>query len=799
MALKILLLAKSLPKDFSSETLKTATYTGHIAAVMHSANILTEQLTARILDQLGLQSFRVEHFTNTVKLGAYLHDLGKANQDFQDMMRSRSRGLSRAEKPKGFNGKQMVRHEVLSGILATQIQPLRDWLKQYPHADFDIALCAAMGHHLKMKSDVNVKNTGRLDLEILIGHNDFQVVLKTLGCKLLGLPVDKVPQLTSMKWRFDQVEQALKQLKDDFHHKFETEYQRTAEEQRFIAAVKATVLAADLAGSALPKEGIKLSQWIETAIQNVLNPKDLQALLDQRLKGKKLYNFQEQIANTSTRVTIVKAGCGTGKTIGAYAWAKKWADKRKLFFTYPTTGTASQGYFDYPGKTDIEATLMHSRAAIDLEYALVSESEETEAADEVNYRLAAFEAWDKKLIVCTVDTVLGLIQNNRRPLYCWPAIAQGAFVFDEVHSYDKKLFSALLHFLRTFRNAPVLLMSASFTQKQEEEIQKVMQEIGKPPAEVIPGPQDLEELERYELRPLTTVTDLNRPVELWSEVMDALEQEQKVLWVTNSVQTTIDIYEFARQQLQNLPIELLIYHSRYRYIDRLDRHQDIIAAFKSNIKKPVLAITNQVCEMSLDLSADLLITAQASAAALIQRLGRLNRAVELDKNNKPVLKSGRIAKAIIYRWDRVGRPYSEDELSSGEQLVSQLAGRVICQQDLGQVAAQLSCPTPEQLNSTWLNESWCTYPDFLREGGSTIAVLRDEDLGKIDKAAKEHAAQRKDKDWTFMQEAQRWAVPIPLYWKSVEKNWQGWKRCKFYPVAPAGAFKYDPIVGARES
>lgn len=797
MALKQLL-AKSLP-ELSSQTLKTATYTGHIAAVMHSGNVLTAQLASRILDQLGLQNFGIERFTNTVKLGAYLHDIGKANQDFQDMIRARSPGLPSSDIPKGCNCKQMVRHEVLSGILATQIQPLKDWLKQYPHADFDIAVCAAMGHHLKMKGDVNVKNTGRLNLVILTGHNDFQVLLKTLGCKLLGLPVEKVPQLTSMNWRFDQVEQALKQLKDEFHSKFETEYHPPEDEQRFIAAVKATVLAADLAGSALPKEGIKLSEWIETAIKNVLNPKDLQDLLDQRLKGKKLYKFQERIANSSTQVTIVKAGCGTGKTIGAYAWAKKWANKRKLFFTYPTTGTASQGYFDYADKTDIEATLMHSRAAIDLEYALVSESEETEAADEVNYRLAAFEAWDKKLIVCTVDTVLGLIQNNRRPLYCWPAIVQGAFVFDEVHSYDKKLFSALLHFLRTFRGAPILLMSASFTPKQEEEIQKVMQEIGEPPAEVIDGPQDLEELERYELRPLTTVADLNRPVELWSEVMDALEQEQKVLWVTNSVQTTIDIYEFARQQLRDLPVEPLIYHSRYRYLDRLERHKDIIAAFDSDVKKPVLAITNQVCEMSLDLSADLLITAQASAAALIQRLGRLNRAVVLDENDKPVLKSGRIARALIYRWDRAGRPYSKDELDTGEQLVSQLAGRVVCQQQLGQVAAHLSCPTPERLNSTWLNEFWCTYPDFLREGGSSITVLRQQDLGDIAKAAEERAAKKKDKGWTFMQEAQRWAVPIPLYWESVQKNWRDWKRCKFYPVAPIGAFNYDPIVGARES
>ncbi len=345
MAIKNLL-AKALP-DLSSETFKIATYTGHIAAVMHSANVLTKQLTPRILDQLGLQSFGVERFTNTVKLGAYLHDLGKANQDFQDMVRVRSRELPHSEeKPKGFNCQQMVRHEVLSGILATQVQPLRDWLKQYPHADFDIAVCAAMGHHLKMTNKVEVKKNGRLKLGILIGEKDFQVFLKTLGCHFLGLPVE-IPQLASMNWRFDRVEQALEQLKDEFSHKFEIEYRLTEEEQHFIAAVKATVLAADLAGSALPKEGIKLTEWIERAIENVLTPKDLQDLLDQRLEGQPLRKFQERIANTSTRVTIVKAGCGTGKTVGAYAWGKKWAIGRKLFFTYPTTGTASQGYFDY--------------------------------------------------------------------------------------------------------------------------------------------------------------------------------------------------------------------------------------------------------------------------------------------------------------------------------------------------------------------------------------------------------------------------------------------------------------------
>src|SRR5205085_7798046 len=132
----------------------------------------------------------------------------------------------------------------------------------------------------------------------------------------------------------------------------------------------------------------------------------------------------------------------------------------KLFFCYPTTGTATQGYIDYADGTEMEAALMHSRADLDRELLFSGESDDSEG---IESRLSAFQTWRKKLIICTVDSVLGLMQNNRRPLYAWPAIAQAAFVFDEVHAYDESLFGALIEFLKTFRGAPILLMSASFT------------------------------------------------------------------------------------------------------------------------------------------------------------------------------------------------------------------------------------------------------------------------------------------------------------------------------------------------
>ena len=66
----------------------------------------------------------------------------------------------------------------------------------------------------------------------------------------------------------------------------------------------------------------------------------------------------------------------------------------------------------------------------------------------------------------------------------------------------------------------------------------------------------------------------------------------------------------------------------------------------------MLAATTQVAEMSLDLSADLLVCELAPVPAMIQRMGRLNRFEE-----KPSL----VCKALFIQPDN-SRPYRQDEL-----------------------------------------------------------------------------------------------------------------------------------------
>ncbi len=783
-----------LAKSADSVTCTSATFTGHIWAVYKSAKTILAEIGDRIFQQLEVDAKDLPKFERTVELAAYLHDWGKANQHFQEMVYRNSTSdilpptehvlVQKAWRSHG--QRQMIRHEVLSGILALQVPAFRTWLSQVPDADLIVAVWAAMGHHLKLdanKIDDFPNGTGST-LTVFTSHEDFELITKKMGVKYLGLP-SLVPTVPTRDWSREELEDAIRKLMDEFGNLSK----RNKYEQRFIAAVKATVIAADLAGSALTEQGENIKDWIPKMLELVLDHEDLDNILQEKLGSKKLRHFQKAIANTEHRVTLVKAGCGTGKTIAAYAWAQKWATKnpnqtaRKLFFCYPTTGTATQGFIDYANGSKTESALMHSRSELDRELLFSGEQDDSESIDA---RLSALQAWTKKIVVCTVDTVLGLMQNNRRPLYAFPALVQAAFVFDEVHAYDDRLFGALLKFLNAFRGAPILLMSASFSEEQKEEIRKVIEEDLKEGINILDeGYKPLEEIKRYQFdyRP-----EVNSKIEnlqpIFAAVAEALERGEKVLWVTNSVQSCIDIYRKAKEyiaKLDNPNIKHLIYHSRFRYKDRVKKHEKVIEAFKCC--DPCLAVTTQVCEMSLDLSADLLVSAMAPASALIQRLGRLNR--KADEYAPEQFRVKHIRTAIFYAWD--GMPYTNDEMRTGIRLIEALKNyESISQEDLANIAKEIALPvSQEEISSAWLESDWETYPIPLREGGGTITVILDNDMAAIKEAAQ---INRK----SFMQEAQAWSIPIRIM-----KGWETWKRCKFYLRAPNDAIQYSEEVGAE--
>ncbi len=751
------LLAKSSRTPDSPRDAETLA--GHLGAVTRVATLLADRWGGRYLAALGLdEGLFGPRLRLALPRAALAHDWGKANDHFQRMVRA-DRGIP----------VQAAWHEQLSVWLALDFQPLGSWL--FRGCDEPLrhtVLAAVLGHHLRAEDGVDIclrQQTGALQLVVLSGHPDFQTALGT-AAERLGLPAppdvaDAVIDVVEPEAFESTVHAWIRQA----HAWWGA---ATPEERRFVAALKALLVGVDLAGSAVPRMPADPLAWTQAVLERFCTPELLEQVVAARLGGVAPRPFQRAVAASPSRVTFVRAGCGSGKTAAAYLWAARRAEGRKLFFCYPTTGTASQGFADYLPPDEFDAALIHSRAAADLEDLLTNGPEEARDRLEWLTRYLALAAWSAPITVCTVDTVLGLIQNNRAGVFSFPSIANGAFVFDEIHQYDDRLFGGLLRFLDAFRGAPTLLMTASLPRARLVALQQGLDRLGERLL-VVEGPAEFEALKRYAMARSALGA-------AWDRARATAGAGGRVLWVANTVGRAIEVARQAEQQgLAALP-----YHSRYRYQDRLRRHNDVIAAFAGAMAGGALAVTTQVCEVSLDLSADLLITDLAPIPALIQRLGRLNRRAT---PAGPV----RAAPALVVEPPRP-EPYTAAELGDARRWLDQLGEAPVSQADLAVAFDAVLGDAPAAsaaVRSAWLDGGPLTGRAALREEGVTIPVVRHEDYRRVRGLSPAQASR----------EVIRLTIPMPLW--PVAREIRGWQRERGALVAPEGRMDYDARLGGR--
>ena len=610
---------------------------------------------------------------------------------------------------------------------------------------------AAAGHHRKFPPDEQDTGTG-VRLSLFLDHTDFQRTL-SVGKDRLGL--DDPPALADFTWGLTGPASPHQLLKRERRKAAAFWDSCSDDKRRFLAAVKACLIAADVAGSALPKEGEKISGWIRKALHQRPTPSQLRSVIDERLQGMPLRPFQESLGKTTARMVLAQAGCGSGKTLGAYVWASRRAPGKRLFFAYPTTGTATEGFRDYLIDPTLNTQLVHSRAAVDLE--LLGVDDDRDQADP----LAALEAWSTSITSCTVDTVLGLTQNQRKGLYSWPAFVDAAFVFDEIHAYDERLFSSLLRFLLNCRGVPCLLMTASLPQSRLNALKDALFSIGES-LEIISGPTDLEELPRYRRDPSGAP---------WAVVEQSFRENEKVLWVVNTVGRALSLADEASAR----GFRPLVYHSRFRYEDRVRQHGRAISAFRQG--ESVLVIATQVAEMSLDLSADLLVTDMAPVPALIQRLGRLNR--------RSTPENPKIPKPFLIVEPDTTAPYGSQEepdpFAASRLWLKRLGTGSVSQSDLARMWGELDEGGHQgRLESAWIDGGFETSPRHLREGTPGLTVLLKEDAIAIERG-----------------EVDPVRVRIPMTIPPNGLGWAKWPEVAFAKVPPSECISYDPERGAR--
>lgn len=736
------LLAKSSrgPTPRPEETIR-----GHCQAVTDAADTILTALSDRLSSQFGFADEpHIRRLESIVMVAAAFHDLGKANDQFQAMVRGQ-RSVAQA-----------VRHEVISWWLLQQ-RDVAAWLAPVLEGEPLLVSWVVAGHHLRFPPGAEIP-PGSGDRITFHGADDqIRSVLERLAARL-GLDSPPMLQDRTVMIRSDLLEQ----VEYGMVRARGAAARQSRLDRDLLAVAKALLISADVVGSAVPRRHLDIAGWVRSALRDAPQPAAVyRDIAHARLGKARPRPFQDCVANSGSRVTLVRAGCGSGKTVAAYLWAARHADARRLFFAYPTTGTATEGFRDYLTDPSLDARLVHSRAAVDLE--MLSNTRDDAAFEDVVARIDALDLWHAPVVSCTADTVLGLMQSHRRALFAFPVFAQSAFVFDEIHAYDARMWHTLLDFLITFRGAPILLMTASLPAHREEQLRDVLLQNGETLG-TIPGPDDLEQFPRY-------VRGGADPADAWAMAADTLAAGGKVLWVCNVVERA---RQLATEATQRGIANVLVYHSRFRYVDRVRRHADLIEAFGES--GPAIAFCTQVAEMSLDLSADLLVTDAAPVPALIQRLGRLNRRATPADPRPP-------APFIVLPVSRP-LPYAPDELAAAQAWLESLPQQALSQSDLATAWAAMVPADVRDTNteSAWIAGGFRSEQREVREGTPGVTILLPRDAADVDAGKADPV---------------RVELPMPQPPRSFD--WRQWRRVAYRLVPPDDAVQYDPMKGARWS
>jgi CRISPR-associated endonuclease/helicase Cas3 len=594
------------------------------------------------------------------------------------------------------------------------------------------------------------------------------------------------------------------------------------EYDRFIAITKAIGIAADVCASAYARthdaeDGRPIAEFVAESLAAGLKPADLDELMwryvwdhaDEDVNrpdnqegfphGFQFRQFQLDIAESDhdsaprSLLTLAVAGCGSGKSLAAYLWAWRWCQAWavegltdfRFHFTLPTTGTATEHFKDYAlacGVSPKLKGLSHSRSTVDLAFVAQETAPQEEGRDPSDTskqavemlkaqadKIESLDLWGTPLVVGTADTVLGLMANARRSAYSFPALMKSSFVFDEIHAYDEELFGHLLAFLETFPNIPVLLMTASLPKARQAAIEAVRRDL-----RIVKGPEEHEVRRRYEIPRLISKE------EVWDRIRDCLSNPSlgKVLWVRNQVDWAVDSYQDCFKRLSGPKPFIGLYHSRFRYKDRARVHAEVVKKFKSP-GEPCILVATQVAEMSLDLSADLLITDLAPIPALIQRLGRLNRFAETDEGPSGV---------SFFTKPPDFPPYFEEDLARAQEWHDELGKqkRRLSQRDLSKAFSGLDDGQAVDLQkarrrAVFVSGLWQTFPASTRGEGYTMTVVLQEDYEDFPEARLRDAAFRRD--WLRENE-----VSIPI-----RAEMRAWKTFGRTPIAPRDAVTYGHI------
>ncbi len=605
---------------------------------MHTNHVITAGIN--LLNALSFTPEERAYWSEKLYRCAVLHDLGKIHKEFQ-------RRLNGAKDVS-------IRHEILSLWFCENFLDL-------PEDE----LFAIATHH---KGIINPRSNKRLEPEILRGEmEDHYEIAKDLLCfdiiegwvKLMNLelPIFKNEiegQISNKRIKI------LNQL-------YQVKVVPESNVRKEFSLMRALLIGSDHIGSARMENNIPTYKEIGL--------KDFQPQKDGVFF--EFRKFQENLQNVTSDI-VLHAPTGSGKTEASLSWVyANQSPNARLFYLLPYTASINamvlrlKKIYEKDGVERV--TALHSKT---LDFFYQQLEDEDSNNDKTPLEKAA-EARSKKSMsyelfypvkVATLHQVLKISLKGKGWELALYDYKNALFIIDEFHTYDALLTGLLLASIKLFRrlfNAKFFFMSATIPDFM---LNLIINEVfeGDYTKLLRPNAKHESDKEVLDRKRHKLICEHDKTVsDSYNKIMSFLNDGKSVLIIVNNVKTAQSIYEEI-----NFKGFVKLLHSGFHKKDRIEIEKAITNEDTS--KRPQLLIATQAVEVSLDIDYDVAFIEKAPIDALIQRLGRVNRA-------------GKKGISPVYLFENIigNTPfYDDDVLKNTWDFLSELNEQELSEQDL---------------------------------------------------------------------------------------------------------------------